>query len=101
MEKFEDFVYDELAETTLQAVQITVSDGWTLRQLQNVKANAAAIQEAADEKINEYIDQIHACLKDMDGSNAAAISLMTGVPIEDFDNYGGLPDEFGESYVEE
>jgi hypothetical protein len=101
MEKYEDYVFDEFMESALSATQVTMSGGFTLRQLQNLRATARAVVEAADDKVTEYIDQVMACAKDIDGSTAAAVSLMTGVPIDDFDKYGGLPDESEESFSEE
>ena len=50
-----------------------------------------AIREYIDNHRQEINDGVRSALKSLDGSDAAAVSLMTGFSRDDIDDLGGLP----------
>lgn len=51
----------------------------------------AAVREYVDAHRAEINEGVRAALRQLDGSPQSAVSLLTGVPIEDLDQYGGMP----------
>ena len=52
----------------------------------------AAVREYINTHRTEINDGVRAALSRLDGSSAAAISLLTDVPVDQLDEYGGMPD---------
>lgn len=90
MESYESYLYDEQNDVAIQVLTTVTVSGFTLRQLQTIRANSRSIIEAVDNKISEYTQQVRDALDELDGTRATAVSLLTGVPLEDFEKYGGL-----------
>ncbi|MFK3981741.1 hypothetical protein ACI2K4_15340 [Micromonospora sp. NPDC050397] len=59
-----------------------------------------AKKEVVDAAVREYIDAhraeinegVRAALRQLDGSPQAAVALLTGVPVDELDQYGGMPE---------
>jgi uncharacterized protein (DUF1778 family) len=52
----------------------------------------AAVREYIEAHRSEINDGIRAALNRLDGSSKSAVSLLTAVPVDQLDEYGGLPD---------
>ncbi|MFX0593237.1 hypothetical protein [Melissospora conviva] len=52
----------------------------------------AAVREYIDAHRSEINEGIRAALSRLDGSSKSAVSLLTDVPVEQLDEYGGMPD---------
>jgi hypothetical protein len=52
----------------------------------------AAVREYIDAHRNEINEGVRTALSQLDGSPKSAVSLLTGVPVDELDNYGGLPE---------
>jgi hypothetical protein len=53
----------------------------------------AAVREYIDAHRDEINTGVRAALRQLDGSSASAVSLLAGVPVEQLDEYGGMPAE--------
>ncbi|SDT71473.1 hypothetical protein [Actinoplanes derwentensis] len=51
----------------------------------------AAVREYIEAHRAEINDGIKAALSRLDGSSASAVSLLTDVPVDQLDEYGGMP----------
>jgi hypothetical protein len=51
----------------------------------------AAVREYIDTHRDEINDGIRAALTQLDGSSASAVSLLTDVPVDQLQEYGGMP----------
>lgn len=60
------------------------------------KAKKDVVDAAVREYIHAHRDEINegvrAALRQLDGSPESAVSLLTGVPVDQFDQYGGISD---------
>ncbi|MGC4857386.1 hypothetical protein ACLQ24_29495 [Micromonospora sp. DT4] len=52
----------------------------------------AAVREYIEAHRSEINEGVRAALSRLDGSSKSAVSLLTGVPAEQLDEYGGMPD---------
>lgn len=52
----------------------------------------AAVREYIETHRNEINEGVRAALSHLDGSSASAISLLTDVPEDQLQQYGGMPD---------
>ncbi|MEH0827351.1 MULTISPECIES: hypothetical protein [unclassified Micromonospora] len=52
----------------------------------------AAVREYIEAHRSEINEGVRAALSRLDGSSKSAVSLLTGVPVEQLDEYGGMPD---------
>lgn len=52
----------------------------------------AAVREYIEAHRAEINDGVKAALSRLDGSSASALSLLTDVPVDQLDEYGGMPD---------
>lgn len=50
-----------------------------------------AVREYIENHRNEINEGIRAALTQLDGSSASAISLLTDVPVDQLQDYGGMP----------
>jgi hypothetical protein len=61
------------------------------------KAKKDVVDAAVREYITAHRDEINAgvraALSQLDGSSESAVSLLTGVPVDQLAEYGGMPDE--------
>lgn len=61
------------------------------------KAKKDVVDAAVREYITAHRDEINAgvraALSHLDGSSKSAVSLLTGVPVDQLAEYGGMPDE--------
>jgi len=53
----------------------------------------AAVREYVAKHLPEINEAVRAALAQLDGSSKSAVALLTGVPIEKIDEYGGMPNE--------
>jgi hypothetical protein len=53
----------------------------------------AAVREYIDTHRDEINEGVRAVLRQLDGSPASAVSLLTDVPVDQLDQYGGMPVE--------
>ncbi|GAA2488672.1 hypothetical protein [Winogradskya humida] len=51
-----------------------------------------AVREYIEAHRTEINDGIRAALSRLDGSSASAVSLLADVPVDQLDEYGGMPD---------
>lgn len=51
----------------------------------------AAVREYIDAHRSEINQGVQAALRQLDGSSASAVSLLTGIPVDQLDEYGGMP----------
>ncbi len=60
------------------------------------KAKKDVVDAAVREYIHAHRDEINegvrAALRQLDGSAESAVSLLTGVPVDQLDQYGGMPE---------
>ncbi len=52
----------------------------------------AAVREYIEAHRSEINEGVRAALSRLDGSSKSAVSLLTDVPAEQLDEYGGMPD---------
>jgi hypothetical protein len=61
------------------------------------KAKKDGVDAAVREYINAHRDEINegvrAALRQLDGSPKSAVSLLTGMPVDQLDQYGGMPEQ--------
>lgn len=55
-----------------------------------------AVREYIESHRNEINEGVRAALSQLDGSSASAISLLTDVPVDQLQDYGGMPRSKGE-----
>jgi hypothetical protein len=53
----------------------------------------AAVREYIDAHRSEINEGVRAALSQLDGSSASAVSLLTDVPEDQLNQYGGMPDD--------
>ncbi len=53
----------------------------------------AAVREYIDTHRDEINEGVRAALRQLDGSPSSAVSLLTDVPVDQLDQYGGMPVE--------
>jgi hypothetical protein len=51
----------------------------------------AAVREYIEAHRSEINEGIRAALASLDGSPASAVSLLAGIPVDQLDEYGGMP----------
>jgi len=60
------------------------------------KAKKDVVDLAIREYVESHRDEINAAVREalqqLDGSSAAAVSLLAGVPVDQLDEYGGMPE---------
>jgi hypothetical protein len=52
----------------------------------------AAVREYVEAHRTEINKGVREAMRQLDGSPQAAVSLLTGVPVDELDQYGGMPE---------